>query len=64
MTQQAWSDCVSRLALLTQVGAEAGHEVSGGDHVHGGVERLQDQLEAPADLLLTDLTHRADLLQT
>lgn len=37
-----------------QVWTEAGHEVSGGDEVHTGLQRLQDQLEAPADLLLRD----------
>ena len=44
-----------------QVGAEAGHEVSGGDEVHAGLQGLQDQLEAAANLLLGDAGHGADL---
>jgi len=44
-----------------QVGAEAGHEVSSGDQVHAGLQRLQDQLEASADLLLGDPGDGADL---
>ena len=44
-----------------QVGAEAGHEVPGGDEVHAGLQGLQDQLEAAADLLLGDAGHGADL---
>ena len=51
------------LHLLGQaeVGAEAGHEVPGGDEVHAGLQGLQDQLEAAADLLLGDAGHGADL---
>lgn len=45
----------------TQVGAEAGHEVSGGDEVHAGLQRLQDELETPANLLLGDPGDGADL---
>lgn len=46
-----------------QVGAEPGHEVPGGDEVHAGLQRLQDQLEAPADLLLGDPRDGADLCE-
>lgn len=44
-----------------QVGAEAGHEVAGGDEVHAGLQGLQDELEAAADLLLGNPGHGADL---
>lgn len=43
-----------------QVGAEAGHEVSGGDEVHAGFQSLQDQLEAPANLFFGDPGDGAD----
>lgn len=46
-----------------QVWAEAGHEVSGGDEVHAGLQCLQDQLEAPADLLLGDPRDGADFCE-
>ena len=49
---------------LTEIGAEAGHKVPCGNHVHSGVQRLQDQLEASADLFLADLADSADLLPT
>ena len=44
-----------------EVWAEAGHEVSRGDEVHAGLQRLQDQLEASTDLLLGDSGDGADL---
>lgn len=44
-----------------QVRAEAGHEVSGGDEVHAGLQCLQDQFKAPANLLLGDPRDGADL---
>lgn len=51
------------LHLLGQaeVGAEAGHEVSGCDEVHAGLQSLQDQFEAPTNLLLGNTGNCADL---
>lgn len=46
-----------------QVGAEAGHEISGGDEVHAGLQSLQDQLETSADLLLGDPRDGADFCE-
>lgn len=48
------------LLRQAQVGAEAGHEVSGGDEVHASLQGLQDQLETAADLLLGDARDGAD----
>lgn len=47
----------------TQVGAEAGHEVGGGDEIDGGGERLERELEAASDLLFADLADGADLFE-
>lgn len=49
------------LLWQAEVWAEAGHEVSRGDEVHAGLQRLEDQLETPADLLLGDPGDGADL---
>ena len=46
-----------------QRAAEPRHEVPGGDQVHRGVVRLQDQLEAAPDLLLAHGGHGHDLLE-
>lgn len=46
-----------------QVGTEAGHEISGGDEVHAGLQSLQDQFETPADLLLGDSRDGADFCE-
>lgn len=48
----------------SEIGAESGHEVARGDEVHASLESFENQLEAPTDLLLADLTDRADLLES
>lgn len=54
--------CHLHVLRQAQVGAEAGHEVSGGDEVHARLQSLQDELKAAADLFLGNPGHSTDLL--
>jgi hypothetical protein len=49
--------------VLTEIRTEPRHKVRRCDQVHRRLQRLQRQLEATADLLLTDLADRANLLE-
>ena len=46
-----------------EIRAESRHEIAGRDQLHAGLQRLQDELEAAADLLLRDARNGADLLE-
>lgn len=49
--------------VLTEIGAETGHEVSGCDEIHRGSECLKGELEAAANFLFADFADRTDLLE-